>query len=121
MPSRPKKPCTHPGCSALTDGGPCQEHARKRERDRGSSAERGYDYRWQRYRKFFLSQAENALCAICLKSGRVTASAVVDHIKPHKGDYELFWDPKNHQGACKPCHDSKTAKEDGGFGRPAKN
>jgi 5-methylcytosine-specific restriction protein A len=40
----------------------------------------------------------------------------VDHIVPHKGDMRLFWDPRNHQGLCERCHNSKTAREDGGFG-----
>lgn len=28
-----------------------------------------------------------------------------------------MWDECNWQPLCKPCHDSKTAREDGGFGR----
>ena len=39
-------------------------------------------------------------------------ASVVDHIKPHKGDYDLFWDEANHQALCKRCHDIKTATED---------
>jgi predicted kinase len=46
----------------------------------------------------------------------ITAGEVVDHIIPHKGDYELFWDEGNWQTLCKRCHDVKTATEDGGFG-----
>ncbi len=45
------------------------------------------------------------------------AATVVDHIVPHKGDQQLFWDTRNWQSMSKPCHDKKTAKEDGGFGR----
>jgi 5-methylcytosine-specific restriction protein A len=45
---------------------------------------------------------------------------VVDHIIPHRGDYTLFWDCSNHQALCKPCHDRKTAREDGAFGRARK-
>jgi 5-methylcytosine-specific restriction protein A len=41
---------------------------------------------------------------------------VVDHIKPHQGDEELFWDRNNWQAMNKICHDKKTVKEDGGFG-----
>jgi 5-methylcytosine-specific restriction protein A len=52
----------------------------------------------------------------CLKSDKVVAASVVDHIKPHKGDKRLFWDMKNHQPLCKRCHDVKTAKFDSGFG-----
>lgn len=52
---------------------------------------------------------------ICKKCNRYP-STVVDHIKPHKGVWALFCDPKNLQGMCQPCHDEKTATEDGGFG-----
>ncbi|WP_330164070.1 HNH endonuclease [Paenibacillus campinasensis] len=50
------------------------------------------------------------------KAGRLVASTVVDHIIPHKGDPKLFWDKNNWQALCKKCHDTKTAREDGGFG-----
>jgi 5-methylcytosine-specific restriction protein A len=41
----------------------------------------------------------------------------LDHIIPHKGNNELFWDESNHQGLCKHHHSLKTAKEDGGWGK----
>jgi len=44
---------------------------------------------------------------------------VVDHIVPHRGDRALFWDTSNWQPLCKPHHDAKTAREDGGFGNRA--
>jgi len=47
----------------------------------------------------------------------MTAAGVVDHIVPHKGDADLFWQRTNWQPLCKPCHDRKTATEDGGWGR----
>ena len=47
----------------------------------------------------------------------ITPATVVDHIKPHHGDQRLFWDVGNWQSLCKAHHDSKTATEDGGFGR----
>ena len=31
---------------------------------------------------------------------------MVDHIQPHKGDLEKFWDESNHVALCKLCHDS---------------
>jgi 5-methylcytosine-specific restriction endonuclease McrA len=37
---------------------------------------------------------------------------VVDHIIPHKGDYELMWSPANHQPVTKRAHDRKTATEE---------
>ncbi len=48
---------------------------------------------------------------------RITLATVVDHIKPHKGDERLFFDINNLQPLCKPCHDRKTAKEDGRWRR----
>jgi len=46
----------------------------------------------------------------------VTAALVVDHIQPHKGNDDLFWDASNWQSLCEACHNLKTATEDGGFG-----
>lgn len=80
----------------------------------GTAPERGYDHRWRQARNAYL--ADNPLCAECDKHGRVTPANIVDHIVPHKGNYALFWDTSNWQPLCKCCHDSKTAKEDGGFG-----
>jgi 5-methylcytosine-specific restriction protein A len=54
-----------------------------------------------------LAMAENAICCICHRA----PSTVADHIVPHKGDRKLFFDLKNLQGACKPCHDAKSARE----------
>jgi len=75
--------------------------------------------RWQKARARFLR--DNPLCVDCYKRDRLTPATVVDHIKPHKGDYGLFWDESNWQGMCKPCHDRKTASEDGGFGNTQAN
>jgi len=115
---RPRRPCSHPGCPELTDDRLCSTHAKQQQRrqdqERSTAAERGYDYRWQKYRKAYL--AAHPLCVECLNHDRVTAATVVDHIKPHRGDQKLFWDPKNHQSLCKPCHDSKTARTDGRWG-----
>ena len=47
---------------------------------------------------------------MCTAAGRVTMATVVDHIEPHKGDPELFWDEDNWQGLCKPCHDGAKAE-----------
>lgn len=44
----------------------------------------------------------------------------VDHIVPHKGNHELFWDRDNWQALCHHCHSVKTATEDGGWGRQPK-
>ncbi len=67
------------------------------------------------YRESYLRR--HRWCVACKAGGRRTAATVVDHVKPHKGDKALFWKHGNHQALCKRCHDQKTAKFDGGFGR----
>ena len=116
MADRAKRECRKLGCLQLTDGkdGYCTEHSSETylryDRQRLNSKERGYNYRWSKYRKWFLQR--HPICMIC---GRAAAN-VVDHIIPHKGDDTLFWDTNNHQALCKRCHDIKTVREDGGFG-----
>ena len=75
---------------------------------RQSAHKRGYDARWRLAREDFLRR--NPLCAFHAKDGRVEAATVVDHIIPHKGDLELFWDESNWQPLCKHCHDSLKRK-----------
>jgi 5-methylcytosine-specific restriction protein A len=81
---------------------------------RPSSAQRGYGARWQKASKAYLRV--HRFCVIHLAKGRHVPATVVDHKEPHKGDMQLFWDNGNWQSLCKPCHDHKTATEDGGFG-----
>ncbi|WP_306433981.1 MULTISPECIES: HNH endonuclease signature motif containing protein [Paenibacillus] len=75
-----------------------------------------YGRRWRKYREQYLALHPLCVCDECKGKEVPLAADVVDHIKPHKGNYNLFWDPENHQPMNKRCHDRKTAKEDGGFG-----
>ncbi len=75
---------------------------------RGGARARGYSRRWERERRIFL--ARHPLCVHCLAAGRTRAAEVVDHIVPHRGDSELFWDGHNWQALCKACHDRKTGR-----------
>jgi 5-methylcytosine-specific restriction enzyme A len=119
MPYKPKRPCNHPGCPELTDNTYCKKHKKAKESNynkygRDPEAKKLYGYRWQKASKRFL--AANPLCLECKKKGKLKASKVTDHIVPHKGNKELFWDINNWQPLCVSCHNRKTAKEDGGFG-----
>ena len=122
MPIAAQRPCSKPGCGVLTDAGRCQKHRQQAQREqdqqRGSASARGYGRRWQAVSKGFLRAHPLCQCNEC-KSGelRLTIATVVDHIIPHRGDMALFWDPNNWQAMAKPCHDRKTAIEDGAFGR----
>jgi 5-methylcytosine-specific restriction protein A len=76
---------------------------------RANANDRGYGYRWRRFREQYLFQ--NPLCVHCQASGIHTPANEVDHIKPHRGDSVLFWDIENLQPLCKSCHSKKTRHE----------
>lgn len=122
MPYAAKRPCAAPGCARLAATARyCEQHAAKIgfsstsksevDRARGSRHERGYTNAWVKASRAF--RLAHPLCRQCEREGRLTPTAVTDHIVPHKGDRELFWDTSNWQPLCKRCHDSKTAREDG--------
>jgi 5-methylcytosine-specific restriction protein A len=114
MPHKPKHPCAHPGCPELVAYGEkyCEKHKKMHPEEVRSAASRGYDARWQRFRKWYLSQPENMFCRSCLQEGRYTRASVIDHIKPFRGDEELKYDLSNLQPLCKACHDKKTGLHD---------
>lgn len=110
MPYRQKKACRHPGCARLVSDEYCGEHLRMHPEATRSASKRGYNSRWRTASKAFLK--EHPLCAECMRHGKYTQATVVDHITPHRGNMTLFWDKKNWQSLCKPCHDKKTGRED---------
>ncbi len=120
MPYRPKRPCGFPNCKELiTSGGYCEKHKKQKQKqtddNRGTAHERGYTATWHKARKRYL--AANPICVECEKENIITPANTVDHIIPHRGDKELFWDEDNWQSLCATHHSIKTAKEDGGWGR----
>lgn len=60
--------------------------------------------RWKRLRQAHLDI--DPLCVFCRRQEIVEIADVLDHITPHKGDVDLFFDPNNLQGLCFACHDS---------------
>lgn len=65
---------------------------------------------WEKLSKDFL--ATHPFCVACYKKGILTKATETDHIIPHKGNIELFYDFKNLQALCKSCHSKKTNRED---------
>ena len=123
MPLKFTKYCAHAGCKnyALPGSKYCELHKaddirRKAYADRLrlSPQARGYTSAWRRASKAFL--IAHPLCAECAKHGITKPATEVDHIIPHKGNKDLFWDQDNWQSLCHECHSRKTVKEDGGFG-----
>lgn len=114
------KYCAHPGCYRIVPAGQryCKAHSADRKDSglfRGTKRETSAPYnglyrtaRWRRERRAFLN--EHPLCAMCGGTARV-----VDHIVPHHGNHELFWDVGNWQPLCMSCHSAKTLRENGFF------
>lgn len=118
MPVKPKKPCYYTGCTSLTTERYCTKHQNEINHiynKRCRAFKKMYNSRWYKARKQFL--LKHPLCEECKNEGVVIAAEVVDHVIPHKGDEKLFWDESNWQALCKHCHDKKTAKEDGRWGK----
>lgn len=75
--------------------------------------------RWQRLRLKILARDQYT----CQQTGEMLAgkypapnSPVVDHIEPHRGDPDLFWDEDNLQSVTKAWHDrEKQSKEKRGL------
>lgn len=70
--------------------------------------------RWKALR--LMQLAAHPLCRMCLDAGSTSLATVADHIRPHRGDERLFFDPSNLQSLCKRCHDrDKQSVEHGGL------
>lgn len=117
MPVRPARLCKHVGCDAITTNRLCDVHQATEHRDKAQGRDvyhRWYSMaRWRQVRLIML--ANNPLCNLCVDPNPAT---IVDHIVPHKGNYDLFWDQSNYQSLCKMCHDKKTYSESKSFVKP---
>lgn len=84
-------------------------HTRSDSQRRGTRQQRGYTDAWLRAAARF--RRRNPFCAECRRQGRRgVLGEVVDHVIPHRGNEDLFWDADNWQTLCKPCHDRKTGQ-----------
>ena len=85
MPSRPKRPCSYPGCPNLTDGQYCEQHAaiaRKQynKYERSPDINKKYGRAWKRIRDRHIAQ--HPLCERCEKEGRLVPAQEVHHKIP---------------------------------------
>lgn len=105
MPSRPPRHNPFGAPIAAADA----ERKRKAAIDarRGNSAGRGYDHIWRKIRLAKLSA--EPLCRRCREAGRVTAAVEVDHIDGNSRNNADV----NLRPLCKPCHSSRTARDQG--------
>lgn len=94
-----------------------QSMRRDTDRQRGTTAQRGYGADWQRLRLAFLAQHPLCECDDCgAGTKRVRAAQVVDHIIPISERPDLRLAETNLRAMAKSCHDARTAR-DQGFGR----
>jgi 5-methylcytosine-specific restriction enzyme A len=113
VPYSPARPCSQPRCPAVVTGRSARCPAHPYERRQSGASGLHSTYRWQKARRAFL--ALNPWCVSCLREGRRTPATEVDHIDSLPS---LFWLVSNWQPLCKSCHSRKTARRDGGWGRP---
>jgi 5-methylcytosine-specific restriction protein A len=113
MPSKADRFCSHPGgCPNKVKHGRCPVH-RLRERDRPNVDIRK-EYRtprWLAYRRQKFQ--EQPFCVECEKQGRYVQwfrGGVLDHIIPHRGNLDMFYDYNNLQGLCWSHHSAKTGR-----------
>lgn len=66
---------------------------------------------WKRARVEHL--ALEPLCRHCKALGRVKPAHHVDHMIPHGGNEESFFDENNWQSLCRECHAFKTRRDEG--------
>ena len=108
MPYAPTTACLHPDCPQRR---PCPVHDAGRAL-RPKAWGRYHLAKWRHpvwgIRAVVLR--EQPLCIPCQTEGRIEPSTEVDHIRPHRGDYGLFFDRTNCQGLCHHHHVVKTAR-----------
>lgn len=91
---------------------PANEAERSRIRDQDVAWRKWYKTaRWQKLRWSVLVR-DLFTCQRCRRIEADTSQLVADHKTPHRGDEALFWDDRNLQCMCKPCHDKDKQREE---------
>jgi 5-methylcytosine-specific restriction protein A len=103
MPSAPPRYCN--ACRG-SHVGVCATR-RRHEKRHHSGPGVNYGRKWGKARLGFL--VEHPLCVDCAPAP--VPATEVDHIVPHRGDRDLFWDVNNWAGRCKSHHSAKTRRE----------
>jgi hypothetical protein len=88
MPTRPRHPCTWPGCPALVPPGQtrCPTHTRpERRRSPGATTARGYGTQHQAVRRELLPTAVGSRCTRCGAVIRTGEAIDLDHADDRRG------------------------------------
>lgn len=114
MPTLNAPGCRWPGCPqrAVVGRRHCGGHDRQRwrelDRERGNSAERGYDQAWRDFRRWFLSR--HPLCADCRAEGTLKMAEEVHHTVKIAVQPELRLVESNCVALCVSCHATRTRR-----------
>lgn len=79
-----------------------RERKARHDRNRPTAHQRGYTHQWRKLSKQFLEMHRHCDCG--------QKATLVDHVRPHKGDTNLFWDRNNWQPMCVHCHSKHKQK-----------
>lgn len=105
MPVMPFPGCRNSTCAArAVRGGFCREHARQRDRQRGTRHQRGYDSEWEQLRTRHLEQ--HPFCVVC-----GVKATDVDHIVSVREAPHRRLDPTNMRSLCHSHHSRRTVIE----------
>jgi len=105
MPSKPQHACSFPHCVArVADGYYCPEHKTTSDQYRGSSAERGYDGDWRKFRLWFIER--HPFCFDC----KIVATKDVHHVLKLVEYPALRLVESNCLGLCHDCHAVRTGR-----------
>lgn len=119
MPRKALTTCSTVSCPNLVESGRCADCSRTAERQRGSSASRGYGKRHRnRFRRGVLER--DICCVLCRDEDKWTLATVADHWPLSRRELVEQGldpdDPANGRGLCHDCHSKETARlQPGGF------
>jgi hypothetical protein len=116
LPKAPKL-ARRPGAPPIAEGARPQSDADYERRRRDAARWRSW-YGLRRWRAKSKAQlAAEPLCRMCQAEGVVTAATVADHIEPHRGDPEKFWNGAL-QSLCEWHHNRAKQREEAAARRP---
>ncbi len=110
--------CKRQGCLSQSYGqGLCETHGGIAKHQKYDRVRKDYHKlystkEWRAMRQRALS--DNPLCMCCKFYGYLKPSVDVDHIRPWRGQLDLFYDMSNLQTLCQQCHSKKTQAESKG-------
>lgn len=79
-----------------------QQQNREADQRRGSARQRGYTTAWDKASAGHVRN--NPLCRYCGLAGQVRPAELTDHLYPHRGDQDVFWNKRYWIASCTECH-----------------